>query len=93
MHTVPLTSLDGKENLPIEKEITEKEAILLPVYKEGYTDAVDHLNQCTVGLDEERLEYFISEYIGYDGQYSCGAEKLAKAIASKPELFIKIGRK
>ncbi len=114
MHTVNLNSLDGKENLP-EKKTLNGVGMQLTSFKyyEGCNDTIDHLNQCTVGLDEVAIYNLLKERIDCEREKpelifwpnpmpSSGVEKmyewdkqlrrLAKLIASKPELVIKIGK-
>jgi len=80
---IPLNKLIGSENLPREE---------YDYFDEGYHAALKQINQCTVGLDEEAIKDIISEF-GLDGDIHDGISlDIAKAIASKPDLVIKIGR-
>ena len=108
MHTVPLNILNGKENLPRHRHTCsscgnsddEENNIA------GFNKAIDHLNQCTVGIDEEALakliflyatfvddKYIDIEWKEIDEHIRNNFLRVSKLIASKPELVIKIGRK
>lgn len=94
MHNVPLNSLDGKDNLPSKKP----DSYNMPEdWIFGYNRAIRDTNQCTVGLDEDNILEIIGQaYCTKENEYKvvdvnlCVA--IAKIIASKPQLVIKIGK-